>query len=220
MESWAFEIILLFFSTCGLTLCFQMPMQWIWFLLDCPGHDSWHKKGRTLAVMVTDEHKFFNSLIYCTEANEDWLMNFYTVWRIVFFCHNAHQPKQPTFCFFTQPQTDGRSQNWENQKKRDYAGIVTNSATLLPEYGLGNLNLIFNNFFSSKTSLRPMIVQLYTVLKIVTPNCLSPFYDIESARKMTEQSLLLLLLLFFELLKVWSVLAKRLWVYTNLISET
>ena len=139
---------------------------------------------------------------------------------LYFFVITRINPNKPTFCFFTQPQTDGRSQNWENQKKRDYAGIVTNSATLLPEYGLGNLNLIFNNFFSSKTSLRPMIVQLYTVLKIVTPNCLSPFYDIESARKMTEQSLLLLLLLFFELLKVWSVLAKRLWVYTNLISET
>ena len=100
MESWAFEITLLFFLMCGLTLCFQMPMQWIWFLLDCPGHDSWHKKGRTLAVMVTDEHKFFNSLIYCTEANEDWLMNFYTVWRIVFFCHNAHQPKQTHILLF------------------------------------------------------------------------------------------------------------------------
>ena len=39
-----------------------------------PGHDSWHKKGRTLAVMVTDEDKFFNSLIHCTAANEDWLV--------------------------------------------------------------------------------------------------------------------------------------------------
>ena len=192
-----------------------MPMQWIWFLLDCPGHDSWHKKGRTLAVMVTDEDKFFNSLIYCTVANEDWLMNFYTVWRIVFFCHNAHQPKQTHILLF-----HSASDRWSVAKLRKPKEMWLCSATLLPEYWLGNLNLIFNNFFSSKTSLRPMIVQLYTVLKIVTPNCLSPFYDIESARKMTEQSLLLLLLLFFELLKVWSVLAKRLWVYTNLISET
>ena len=186
-----------------------MPMQWIWFLLDCPGHDNWHKKGRTLAVMVTDEDKFFNSLIYCTVANEDWLMNFYTVRCIVFFCHNAHQPKQTHILLF-----HSASDRWSVAKLRKP------KETWLCRNCYKQCDLIFNNFFSSKTSLRPMIVQLYTVLKIVTPNCLSPFYDIESARKMTEQSLLLLLLLFFELLKVWSVLAKRLWVYTNLISET